>query len=245
MVQFMKDVNMLQQSDASVKVVIGSPEIIADTKMYREFRKIVLSQRRSGTIIHGDMLNGHIILNDMEYVDNEIKELFFDLINKIKKVPKIGAELKIISLVPRKATKIAEEAYNIVGKLVCSGNRIVNDIDASLQFLQMETPVRLIHRSNKGKIIGKKLKDLTYTWSPDGSGSRNTRGELKQMRQGDSIFVIFPNAVGVVFAVGNSVNSWRDFLVFANGSKYLIKLLVRGISGSNTVCAEKIIKFVA
>src|SRR3972149_10718543 len=45
---FLSDMNMLQQSDANVKVVVGSPKVIDNKRIVREFDKIVLSQRKDG-----------------------------------------------------------------------------------------------------------------------------------------------------------------------------------------------------
>src|SRR4030067_1446412 len=68
--QFRLDMNMLQNPDADVEVVIGSPEVIADKRMVREFAKNVILQRNAGKQIYGKMLDGIRILTDSNYVEN-------------------------------------------------------------------------------------------------------------------------------------------------------------------------------
>jgi hypothetical protein len=57
--QVLNDMNMLQESDANVKLVIVNPEILANTQSVRDYAKVVIAQRKQGRAIWGDMLNGH------------------------------------------------------------------------------------------------------------------------------------------------------------------------------------------
>jgi hypothetical protein len=82
--QFLSDINMLQQSDAHVKAVVASPEILADKEMSREFGKVVAAQRRQNKVVHGDMLDGQRILDDAEYVDSELRQLFENLVTQAR-----------------------------------------------------------------------------------------------------------------------------------------------------------------
>jgi hypothetical protein len=79
---FRLDMNMLQQSDADVKVVVGSPKVVADGKMMREFAKVVISQRKTGKQIQGEIINGLRVLEDSNYVEYDLRRLFDALINQ-------------------------------------------------------------------------------------------------------------------------------------------------------------------
>src|SRR4030067_1396987 len=81
---FLSDMNMLQQSDANVKVVIGSPRVIANKRILREFVKIVLSQRKTGKQIHGEMIDGNRVLEDAKYVENDLRVLFNNLVSQAR-----------------------------------------------------------------------------------------------------------------------------------------------------------------
>lgn len=69
---FLSDINMLQQSDADIKLVVGSPGVIK--KHNREFSKVVVSQRRAGKIIHEEIVDGLKILQDSKYFEDDIKK---------------------------------------------------------------------------------------------------------------------------------------------------------------------------
>jgi len=243
MTQFLKDMNMLQQSDAEVKVVIGSPKIIGDMNIIREFSKIVISQRKKGIKTYGDIINGIRILEDDLYLENDFKNILFSLVNVAENTKKSDACLQIKDMKVIKTNGTKGNYYNVIGKISCSGQRIVKRLDASLEFGNKEIPVKLVLVENNGKVEEINLKKLDYSWSPDGTDKRNIRGEYKEMRQGDSIFVIFPNAVGFGFAIGNKFSWWKHFFELETGSKYEIKLIIRGLSGSKTITTEKTIEF--
>ena len=85
--QFLRDMNMLQQSDAGVKLAVVHPDIIADGQMVREFHKIVLAQRKQGKMIHGDLLNGQKILEDPGYVEHDLRNLIERLVTQAQTRP--------------------------------------------------------------------------------------------------------------------------------------------------------------
>jgi len=243
MSQFLKDMNMLQQSDADVKVVIGSPEVIGNNVMTREFSKIVISQRRAHKTVHGDILSGNRILEDSEYTENDLKKLLSTLVAEAEAAPKPEATLQIISLVPAKSNWVSGNFFNIVGKVFCRGQRIVKRLDASLQFIDMQTPVKYVSVSEDGKVHELDWKELDFSWSPDGSDNDNTRGEFPEMRRGDSIFAVFPDAVGNGFGGNGHLWWWKHLFELAPSSRYKVKLVVRGVSGSLTITAERTIEF--
>ena len=80
--QFHKDMSMLQQSDADVKLVVGSPKILNDASMVREFTKVAISETEKDHCIHPEMLDGEKILSDSKYVDIDLKEILKSLVDK-------------------------------------------------------------------------------------------------------------------------------------------------------------------
>ncbi len=85
---FLNDINMLQQSDADVKVAIASPEIISKEEFRREFSKVAIAQRREGQVFHGEMLNGEKILQNKGFMDSDLKGLFTQLVAQVAPLKK-------------------------------------------------------------------------------------------------------------------------------------------------------------
>jgi hypothetical protein len=83
--QFLSDINMLQQSNADVKLVVANPELLANAEMIREFEKVVLSQRLEGKKIHADLLDGKEILRNSNFVDQQLKRLINKLVLQAKR----------------------------------------------------------------------------------------------------------------------------------------------------------------
>lgn len=81
---FFSDINMLQQSDADIKLAVGSPSVIAKDEYKREFSKVVISQRRVGRVIHDEMLDGLRILSDRDYLTHTLKGLLFTMIEQVR-----------------------------------------------------------------------------------------------------------------------------------------------------------------
>jgi len=81
---FMKDMNMILLSDANVKVVIASPDVISNQSYSRDFEKAVVAQRKQGTIFYGEMINGKRVLEDTAYVENTLKSILLKLIEEAK-----------------------------------------------------------------------------------------------------------------------------------------------------------------
>lgn len=86
-VHFLSDLTMILESDAQVKVVVGSPEIISNESFGREFSKAVNSQRRLGFCMHGQILDGKRIIEDSAYLENDVKSIMFTLVEKAKRAP--------------------------------------------------------------------------------------------------------------------------------------------------------------
>lgn len=82
---FLQDMNILQQSDADVKLVIGSHEIVNDAKMQREFTKVAISQTKLGKCIYDEILDGNTILSDKGYVERKLHAILTDLVENASK----------------------------------------------------------------------------------------------------------------------------------------------------------------
>jgi len=79
---FHKDMSMLQQSDADMKLVVGSPKILSDVSMVREFTKVAVSETEKGHCIYPEMLDGEKILSDSTYIDLDLKAILKSLVDK-------------------------------------------------------------------------------------------------------------------------------------------------------------------
>jgi hypothetical protein len=85
---FMKDINMIQQSDANVKLVIASPDVISSSSSSREFVKVVAAQRIQGKIFHGEMIDGKRVLENDAYIENTLKPILLKLVEEARPLEK-------------------------------------------------------------------------------------------------------------------------------------------------------------
>lgn len=81
---FFGDMTMVQASDAKVKLVVASPEIVTNIKCQREFEKIVVSQRKFGFVVHGDLIDGTKIIGNDKYLETEFKRILLDLLDHVQ-----------------------------------------------------------------------------------------------------------------------------------------------------------------
>jgi len=93
---FYRDMNMVQQSDANVKVVVANPKIVNNKEFEREFSKIAISQRRIGFEMYGEIIDGDKILNVPDYLNTTFKELVLNAINKIRLHGKVAIEREAV-----------------------------------------------------------------------------------------------------------------------------------------------------
>ena len=82
---FFRDMSMIQTIDADVKLVVTNPKISCDDKRQREFKKVVIAQRKMGFAIHSDMIDGACILDNPSYLENEFRGIVLDLLNYAQK----------------------------------------------------------------------------------------------------------------------------------------------------------------
>lgn len=81
-VNFFRDMNMIQTSDANVKLVVVSPKVKSKAEFQREFEKVAISQRRLNFAMHGNLIDGEKVLNEPEYLETELKRIVLVLVNQ-------------------------------------------------------------------------------------------------------------------------------------------------------------------
>ncbi|MEM3752710.1 MAG: hypothetical protein QXM65_07180 [Candidatus Bathyarchaeia archaeon] len=79
---FYRDLSLIQQSDANIKLLIASPEILANEDYQRDFSKVAISERRKGITMYGELINGAKILEDTKYIETEFKNIVLGLIDQ-------------------------------------------------------------------------------------------------------------------------------------------------------------------
>jgi len=67
---------MIQTPDADIKLVVVSPKILRNEKCQREFEKVAISQRKLGFAMHGDLIDGTIIIENSGYFYELKKQCF-------------------------------------------------------------------------------------------------------------------------------------------------------------------------
>lgn len=161
--QFLSDINMLQQSDADVKLVVVNPEIMANAEMVREFGKVVIAQRKEGKVVCGDLLNGERIAESPEYVDDDLRSLIDRLVSQsrgqqVLKKPELelllvnekGEAVKEIRAEPTFVRKTIKKVprpspdYSLFSQLAQSATILGAMPDMSSMFEEKEPPKDLV-----------------------------------------------------------------------------------------------------
>ena len=86
---FYRDMFLVQNSDANIKIVVANPKLLADAKCQRIFEKGAIAQRKFGVAMHGELIDGERVLSDGSYVESEFKEIVLNLIEHVQKYGKI------------------------------------------------------------------------------------------------------------------------------------------------------------
>lgn len=106
---FYRDMLMVQNSDAAIKVIIANPRLLTDERYQRIFEKVAIAQRKFGVAMHGELIDGERVLSDEKYVRNELKAIILELIEYVKKYGKTVSRNTEIELPePQSAEKIEE-----------------------------------------------------------------------------------------------------------------------------------------
>lgn len=114
-VHFFKDLTMMLESDADVKIMVGSPNVLANSEYSREFSKAALAQRRQGTHFPGQMIDGARVLTDEAFVDSELKDIIVSMVGAAKQVP---ARLRADVVRLRKLTEERSKADQVEEQLL-------------------------------------------------------------------------------------------------------------------------------
>jgi hypothetical protein len=107
---FYRDMFMIQNSDANIKVVIANPKLLADEKCQRIFEKAAIAQRKLGVAMHGELIDGERVLSDKTFVESELKAIILKLIEHVQKYGKtIGRNPEITLPEPQIVDRIEED----------------------------------------------------------------------------------------------------------------------------------------
>jgi hypothetical protein len=107
---FYRDMFMIQNSDANIKVVVANPRLLADEKCQRIFEKAVIAQRKLGVAMHGELVDGERVLSDKAFVESELKAIILKLIEHVQKYGKtIGRNLETTLPEPQIVDRIEED----------------------------------------------------------------------------------------------------------------------------------------
>lgn len=77
---FFRDLTIMHQSDAQIKVIIVNEKILSKPEIEREFKKARISEAQKGFIV-SPMINGSRILTDENYLNTDVKNQIMELIS--------------------------------------------------------------------------------------------------------------------------------------------------------------------
>src|SRR3990170_3404197 len=63
---FYRDLHILRNSGANVKIFVVNPKILTNAHLTREYEKVKIAERKRGVAI-SDLIDGSMILNDPDY----------------------------------------------------------------------------------------------------------------------------------------------------------------------------------
>jgi len=115
---FFRDLNILLQSDAQIKVVVVNEAILSKSELVREFQKAKISEIKKGYTM-SNMINGNKILEDENYLNSEVYGHLKELLNESG----ISLELEIEELGKKllsggtKLSPIIAECINLSKKM--------------------------------------------------------------------------------------------------------------------------------
>jgi hypothetical protein len=115
--QFLDDMTMIQQSDADIKIVVANPKIILNEDYQRRFSKVVISERRKGFMLHGDLINGTNLIDGSTFLNKDFKNIVLDSINRKKGVAERPKEVEFVPpeivLLPKKPEELISNLFYV------------------------------------------------------------------------------------------------------------------------------------
>lgn len=109
---FLYDLNLLQQSDADVKIAIGGPDVISNPYCMREFSKLAISQRRRGNIICSRLVDGSRLLTDADFLNETFKRNLIGLVRRAERAnPSLNSRSVQLALHEKTKLKSAFRSY--------------------------------------------------------------------------------------------------------------------------------------
>jgi hypothetical protein len=175
---------------------------MVESALVREFRKVVLAQRKQGTIIHGDLLDGQQMLEDAEYVDYDLRKLIEQLLTQVQSQPKaeqmrLGMEIlrvwksnlssnaAALTDSQRRLEKLALDNRSL-DTLTASYPQLVDsmtDLRAQLEELNREIDGYETFASSKSEYLGIPDRLLSASLSPQERDEVKKSRELKSIAQ--------------------------------------------------------------
>ena len=161
---FYRDMNMIQLSDADVKLVVVNPKILGKEDYVREFSKIAISHRRTGVAMYGEMIDGRKIIEDEEFLDTAFKDIIIGLI-KTRTPAKISiSKIKYPAIphyLPRKVCSTRD--YGSINMFFLE-SELLQDI---LPVIEQNNRIALLSDAGVGKTT--ELKRIAWHFSKDDS----------------------------------------------------------------------------
>jgi hypothetical protein len=72
--------------------VIGSTAVLGNRLLMREFKKVVISERGKGHVVHGTVLDGSRMLRDSHFLNEDLKKLVYELLKEARKRPEKASQ---------------------------------------------------------------------------------------------------------------------------------------------------------
>lgn len=167
-VHFLKDLNSVEHADAQIKIVVVNPEILDKKEYLRLFDKSVAYQRSQGNKIHGELLNGSVILNEKEYLDDSFKHIIDSLLSEIETIDisinhqKFASEEELNNILKEYAKKVVSQYTNYSR----SSDKESNVIDPLSKFDFKKYYVKVFVEDLKNG-MKTSAENLVYNWLSD------------------------------------------------------------------------------
>ena len=161
---FSNGMNMIQQSDAHVKLVVVSPEILGKQDYVREYQKIVISQRRKGAAMHGEMIDSRKIIEEENYLETEFKDIILDLIDECGQAKKPIPSIKYPEILHYLQRKVCSTKDYSSINMFLSRSELSQDV---VSIIEQNNRIALLSDAGVGKTT--ELRQIAWHFSQDKS----------------------------------------------------------------------------